>query len=392
MLSGYHQYFKAFASISKAIHSGRDTHEILTQIVTSISGIMEARGSIYWIVNKDLGQIEHKVSCGFDYTSLSTVDFKILETLFKPDSDQMTFIDDARYDPRIPNLDRLGKKRIKSVIGMPFKIVEPWVGILAVYFEKKRQFVSGEKTFLHALGEQGAIALHKALAYDEKMLATFKQTIAGLVLALEAKDSETHGHSVRVARYAKLTAAALGLSERKAEDIYHAGLLHDIGKIGMSDKIMMRLGRVSGEEMDIVRRHSVAGAKILEPLTFLSSIVPMVLHHHERFDGSGWPHGLKGDHIPIGARILSVCDAFETMISGRALMDKIDLFDAAIQLREGCNTVFDPKAVKALVHVIKTTPRKLDLPPGSDPYIQKLEQLFAGADEMATPFCFTLGF
>ena len=255
MISGYHQYFKAFADVSKAIHSGMETGEILGRIVASITETMAAKGCIYWIINRQTASIEHKVSSGFDYRSLSGVDLATLQTIFPADAESMVFIADARYDDRLPDLERLGKRRVVSVIGMPVEIVPPYGGILAVYFGMKRDLSRAEVEFLTALGEQGAIALHKALRYDERLLDTFRQTVEGLAMALEAKHPETHGHSLNVARLAKITALEMGLTEKEAQSLYQAGLLHDIGKIGTGREILGRLGHLSNREMDLVRIH-----------------------------------------------------------------------------------------------------------------------------------------
>ena len=376
MISGYHQFFKAFADVSKAIHSGVETEGILGRIVSSITDAMAAKGCIYWIIDRAAGCIAHKVSSGFDYRSLSAVDLPTLQTLFPADADNLVFIADARYDERLPDLERLGKRRVVSVIGMPVAIDPPYEGILAVYFGVKRDLIRAEVEFLTALGEQGAIALHKALRYDNRMLDTFRQTVEGLAMALEAKHPETHGHSMNVARLAEATALKMGMTETVARSLYQAGLLHDIGKIGTGREILGRLGRLSSREMDLVRMHPVVGANILRPLVFLSHLIPMVRHHHEHMDGSGYPDGLKGGSIPLGARILTVCDAFETMIAGRAGIRRISLEDAAVGLKNGAGSRFDPQAATALVAAVRENPTLLDAPMGSDDELKRFEMLF----------------
>jgi putative nucleotidyltransferase with HDIG domain len=236
------------------------------------------------------------------------------------------------------------------------EIVAPYAGILAVYFGQQRCLTIGEENFLQALAEQGAVALHKALHYDEKMLAAFRQTVEVLVMALEAKDPFTHGHSLKVAHYARRTALALGLPAPQAETIYQAGLLHDIGKIGMHDRILSRLGRLSAREMDTIRLHPEVGASILAPLTSLKALVPLVRHHHERYDGKGYPDGLAGDAIPLGARILAACDAFDCMLSGRPNMAPMPLGQALEQLAAGAGIQFDPQVAAALADWVRQDP------------------------------------
>ncbi|OQY49512.1 MAG: hypothetical protein B6230_08055 [Desulfobacteraceae bacterium 4572_89] len=300
------------------------------------------------------------ISHGFNYQSLTKVDFPTLMKIFNREDGERIFIKDARNDPRIPNLERLGKMRVGSVTGMFFEIVDSYTGLLAVYFTNYRQLGKGEEELVTALGEQASIALQRALRYDEEMLGILGQMVEGLVLTIEAKDEVTHGHSVRVARFARMVAYEMELSPRARDTVFHAALLHDIGKIAMTDSLLLRLGTLSGSEMDQVKQHPLVGAKILGPLPFLNEISTLILHHHERYDGSGYPHGIKGEDIPLGARILAVCDAFETMLSGRPSMDKVSLPQAVRNLQKGAGTLFDSKVVQALFRVMEKHPDQMD--------------------------------
>ncbi len=356
----YTTFFRVFSQVSKAIHSGENTTEILENIVRNIKEILGAKGCVYWIVDHAGEKIETMISHGFPYRNLTNVDYRTLHTIFDPAAGPLVFIEDARTDPRIPELDTIGKKSVGSIAGMFFEIVGPFTGILAVYFYNRRQLSASEMEIITALGEQGAIALHKARTYDEKMLQNLRQMVEGLTLALEAKDESTHGHSVKVAQYAKLIAEELCLPVAEVERIYHGGLLHDIGKIGMNDDILERLGILSRSEMDIVRQHPVIGARIAQPLSFLDDVVPLILHHHERYDGSGYPDGLKGEEIPVGARILTVCDAFETMLAGRKHFNRMSLEDAVVNLQQGAGHQFDPKILKALFTALLKKPQLIE--------------------------------
>ncbi|MFZ7127969.1 MAG: HD domain-containing phosphohydrolase [Desulfobacterales bacterium] len=350
------RYLETFRRVSDAIHSGNDTQGILEGIVREVTEVMSAMGCIYWIVNPLSRQIEACVCHGFNYHSLTAADYGAIDDIFEPEQRKTVYVEDVRYDSKIPDLERLGKRRVRSLVGIPFPIAEPYVGILAVYFASRRRLIQREFDFLTAVGEQGAISLHRALRYDESRLDTFRQTVEGLVLALEAKDPHTHGHSLKVAHYARLTGAAMGLPEKLSESLYHAGLLHDIGKIGMGDRVLSRLGKLKARELDQVRTHPVIGARIIKPLAFLDDLVPMIRHHHEHYDGRGYPDGLAGEGIPLGARILAACDALETMVSGRPHIPKIPLDAALDQLQSARGTRFDPRVVDALVGYVEVHP------------------------------------
>ncbi len=356
MQGDYKEFFRVFTQVSKAIHTGENTTEILGHIVRNIKEILGAKGCIYWIIDRKRRKIETMVSSGFPYRNLSNVNYDELITIFNPDTGYLTSIEDAANDRRIPELDSIGKKSVGSITGMYFDIIGSYGGILAVYFYKQKKLSGSELEIITALGEQGAIALHKAFSYDDKMLQNLGQMVEGFALALEAKDESTHGHSVRVAKFAREVAIELDLAAAEVETIYHGGLLHDIGKIGMHDDILERLGILSRKEMDIVKQHPVIGARIIKPLIFLNEIIPLVLHHHERFDGSGYPDGLRREAIPQGARILTACDAFETMLAGRKHFARMKLEDAVVNLQQAAGHQFDPAVVEALFVTLMKKP------------------------------------
>jgi HD-GYP domain-containing protein (c-di-GMP phosphodiesterase class II) len=180
----------------------------------------------------------------------------------------------------------------------------------------------------------------------------FFGTVSALSQAIDAKDGFTRGHADRVSRIAGAIAREVGLPERLIEQIELAGLLHDIGKIGVEDRILMKPSRLEQDEQELMRRHPIYGASILEPSAALRPLVPIVLHHHENFDGSGYPEGLRGEEIPIGSRIIIVADAYEAMTSDRIYRKAIGHDRAMDQLNKYKGVQFDPKVVRALEQVV----------------------------------------
>ncbi len=176
----------------------------------------------------------------------------------------------------------------------------------------------------------------------------FFGSVSALSQAIDAKDGFTRGHADRVSRIAGAMAREMRLPEREIEQIELAGLLHDIGKIGVEDRILLKPARLDRDETELMRRHPVYGAAILEPSAALRPLVPLVLAHHENYDGSGYPRGLKGDAIPIGARIIIVADAYEAMTADRTYRKAIGHERAMAQLEEHKGAQFDPKVVRAL--------------------------------------------
>ncbi|MDZ7372405.1 MAG: HD domain-containing protein [candidate division KSB1 bacterium] len=173
-------------------------------------------------------------------------------------------------------------------------------------------------------------------------------TIQTLVFTLEAKDKFTEGHSRRVSEIAAFLAERLGLPRTEVQRVELAGLLHDIGKIGVHEQILSLPRRLTAEEFDHVKIHPGLGARILEPVNELQDLIPAVLHHHERYDGSGYPYGLQGEAIPLYARIVAVADAYEAMRSERPYRQALDAPVALQELKDGRAQSFDPRIVAVL--------------------------------------------
>jgi putative nucleotidyltransferase with HDIG domain len=180
----------------------------------------------------------------------------------------------------------------------------------------------------------------------------FFGSVSALSQAIDAKDGFTRGHADRVSRIAGAIAREMGLAEKEVELIELAGLLHDIGKIGVEDRILMKPARLDDAETELMRRHPLYGASILKPAEALRPLVPLVMHHHENYDGSGYPEGLAGDSIPLGSRIIIVADAYEAMTSDRVYRKAIGHERAMDQLNRYKSRQFDPKVVRALDSLI----------------------------------------
>ena len=191
--------------------------------------------------------------------------------------------------------------------------------------------------------------------YRERQLYTqrlFEQTATALVNAIDAKDEFSQGHSVRVAEYSEKIARELGKSEEECNRIYYTALLHDVGKIGIPEEIINKRGRLTDEEYDIIKTHSVAGSRILSEISENPYLSIGAHFHHERYDGKGYPEGLKGEEIPEMARIIAVADAFDAMSSNRSYRDAFPPQVVREELIKGMGTQFDPMFSKIMQHLI----------------------------------------
>ena len=187
---------------------------------------------------------------------------------------------------------------------------------------------------------------------NEEINQLTEQTMLALTGAIEAKDPYTSGHSVRVATYSQKIAEQMGLDETTAKNIYYAALMHDVGKIGIPLTIIRKPTRLTKTEYEEIKKHTVIGASITHPITVLPMIEQGARWHHERFDGSGYPDGLKGKEIPLVARIIEVADAYDAMTTNRSYRDALKENSAEEEIRKGLGTQFDPEIGTIMLDIL----------------------------------------
>ncbi len=204
-----------------------------------------------------------------------------------------------------------------------------------------------DRKMMQAINEEILVA-HEEL--KESHIAAMK----ALIMSEEARDSYTSGHSRRVTEYAVRIAKKMGVDEAYARHIEYAGYLHDIGKIGISDAILNKEGRLNDEEWKIIQRHPDMALEILNPLKFLPEEKVIIKYHHERYDGKGYPDGLKGEGIPVGARIMAVADSFDAMNSKRPYRNALPKEKIISELKISRGTQLDPEIVDAFLEMINS--------------------------------------
>lgn len=188
----------------------------------------------------------------------------------------------------------------------------------------------------------------------------YLETVRSLIAAIDAKDSYTKGHQERVAMFSMILARELGLPSREQELLQQAAILHDIGKIGVPEHILRKPASLTPEEFNVIKQHPVIGAEIISPVEFLKDAVPIVLHHHEKFDGTGYPDGIMGLQIPYGARIIAVADAVDAMLSERPYVPARTVEQVRKQLQLCAGTQFDPE-IAAVALKIDLPSRRIDM-------------------------------
>jgi putative nucleotidyltransferase with HDIG domain len=211
-------------------------------------------------------------------------------------------------------------------------------------------FLPDERDLLVGYAQTIAVALQK-LILRENVERNLVDTITAFVNAIESKDHYLKGHSARVAFYAAETAQLLGMTAEMVEVVRRGAMLHDLGKLSIMDTILKKPERLTPDEFTIIKSHPVVGAKILEPLRFLARETCAVRHHHERFDGTGYPDGLRGEDIPLVARLVAVVDVFDAITSNRPYRTALGLAPAREEIARGSGSHFDPVVVEAFLKI-----------------------------------------
>jgi len=257
------------------------------------------------------------------------------------------------------------KRGLNSFLSVPLKVRDQVLGTVNAYsYKKSYRFTEGQAKLLIILASRAAQAIENARLFENLQL-TFRQTIQGLVGTLEAKDKYTSGHSRRVTELAVKIAREFDLAPRELERIEWAGLLHDIGKIGIRLEALNKPEKITEQEHEMFKDHTVMGKQILESIHFLREIVPLVYHHHEWYDGSGYPEGIAGDDIPLGARILAIADSYDAMTSDRPYRKAMNKKEAVKELKAFSGSQFDPKLVDIFINVLEKPEEQQTKPPES---------------------------
>ena len=239
-----------------------------------------------------------------------------------------------------------------AVLSVPLKLRDRPLGVLSVLREDvSRAFAEDDEMLLSSIGSQVAVAIEN-YRLNMDVERTYLETIMALALAVEAKDPYSAGHSKRVGFYATQIGEEMGLDAETLRMLNDAGVLHDIGKIGIKDEILLKPAALTPDERRIMQQHSVIGEAIVKPVRSLQRVVGLVRHHHERFDGGGYPDGVKGEDLPLGARILTVADGYDSMVTDRPYRKRLSLDEARAELRRAAGSQFDPQVVEAFLRVL----------------------------------------
>jgi HD-GYP domain-containing protein (c-di-GMP phosphodiesterase class II) len=224
--------------------------------------------------------------------------------------------------------------------------------LLILKHEKKTFFTNSDRNLIKVMASQASIIIQNQYMYSELQLFTEQMSVA-LIESIDAKDPYTRGHSDRVNSFSVEIGRVMGLSEADLRILYWASLLHDLGKIGVPDKILTKPSKLTKEEYALLKMHTEQGYNILKYVKYLEESLPGIRHHHERYDGKGYPNGLEGEKIPLHARIIAVADTYDAMTSTRSYRPSYTHEEAMNEIEEVAGTQLDQEIVNAWIQVIE---------------------------------------
>jgi len=345
---------EALYRIGTTITSSTEKKRVLTEVLKSARKLLKAKKGSLMLLDKERGELSIEVAYGLPKKIVKIARPKLGEGI----AGKVALEGKPRLMLKgIRESESKKSERetheIPSAISVPIRIKDNLIGVLNVSDREDEENFSTESVdLLMMLANQAAVALENSRLLQE-LHELFVESITALANAIDARDPYTRGHSQRVTEYSLRICRHLPLSQEEIDYIQYAALLHDIGKIHIRDDILHKPGKLSESEFEEMQKHPAYGAKIMEPVKRFRTILPYMFHHHEKFTGKGYPYHLKGEEIPLAARIIAVADAFDAMTSDRPYRKGFSQEDAIKELERNAGTQFDPMIVEIFIRILK---------------------------------------
>jgi len=340
------------SKLGQVLNSTLDHKEVRRRAIEAATRLMKAEVGSLLLLDEEKGQLFFEVALGDREEDIKKCTLNLGEGIagWVAKYAQPLIVNDPKNDERFfKGVDESTDFRTRNIICVPLKIKDKVIGVLEAINKKDGgNFDEEDLSVFLSLADQVAIALDNSRLYQD-LEEMFFQTAESLADAIEKRDPYTGGHTQRVTQYSLIIAKYLDLKPLEKKWLKIASVLHDIGKIGVEDHILKKPNPLSAEEYDIIKKHSNMGAEILEHVKQLRNIVPGVKYHHEKIDGGGYPDGLKGEHIPLLAKIVAVADTYDAMTTDRPYRRALKKDEAVEELKRCAGTQFDQEVVKAFV-------------------------------------------
>lgn len=347
----------ALVGVGSVINSSLGLKRVLAEVMDRLIALMNAERGFLMLREAD-GSLRVQVARGLDQEDVTEDKFNISNTVVKrvAEGGEVILTTNAQDDPRFGQQDSVAAYHLLSILCAPLKIKDQLIGV--IYVDNRihsGMFQQSDFELISAFANQAAVAINNAQLFDdlqesnEELEIAYQATLEGWVRALDLRDRETEGHTKRVTALTQKLAATMGVSDADLVHITRGALLHDIGKMAIPDGILLKPAQLSDDERKLIEKHPVYAFEMLSPIKFLLPALDIPHCHHEKWDGSGYPRGLKGEDIPFAARIFAVVDVWDALVSDRPYRKGIEPAEIRERIRKDSGMHFDPQVVEAFL-------------------------------------------
>jgi putative nucleotidyltransferase with HDIG domain len=345
----------ALVGVGSAINSSLGLKRVLELVMDTLISLMNAERG-FLMLREPNGLLKVQIARGIDNVSLNGEVFSISNTVVRRvvESGESVLTTNAQEDPRFGEQLSVAAYHLLSILCAPLKIKDDLIGV--IYVDNRAHtgiFRNEDLGIISAFANQAAVAIDNARLFDDlqasnaELEIAYQATLEGWVHALDLRDKETEGHTQRVTTLTQRLARSMGVDDAALIHITRGALLHDIGKMAIPDRILLKPGDLTAEERALIQKHPVYAYEMLKPIKFLHPALDIPYCHHEKWDGSGYPRGLKGDQIPFAARIFCVVDVWDALIYDRPYRKGLAPASVKKMITAESGTHFDPRVVDA---------------------------------------------
>jgi len=347
----------ALMGVGRAINSSLGLSRVLEEVMDTLIELMRAERG-FLMLRESNEELSVRIARGLAHVNLEEETFKLSRTIVRRvvESGEPILTTNAKEDPRFEGQLSVAAFQLRSILCAPLKIKEKLIGVL--YVDNRARagiFQEPDLGLITAFADQAAVAIHNARLFDDLQIKNreleeaYQATLEGWVQALDMRDKETEGHTQRVTILTQRLARQMGVGDEDLTHITRGALLHDIGKMAISDKILLKPGKLTDEERALIQKHPEYAYEMLKRIEFLLPAIHIPYCHHEKWDGTGYPRRLKGEEIPFSARIFPVIDVYDALISDRPYRGGLPVEEVKEMIRRDSGTHFDPRVVEAFL-------------------------------------------
>lgn len=356
---------KALMGIGSVINSSLGRKRVLEEVMDSLIHLMRAERGFLILRDPVSGELRPETSRGIDHINLDAEAFKVSGTIVRKVAETGVPIltTNAQQDPRFGGQESIVAFNLRSILCAPLTLKDRLIGVL--YVDNRVHagiFQESDLALMTAFADQAAVAIHNADLFESlkstnlqleaaniELGIAYEATLRGWVRALDYRDKETEGHTQRVTVLTQKLAQKMGVDRATLEHYTRGALLHDIGKMAISDEILRKKGPLTPEERAVMEKHPVYAYEMLSPIEFLRPAIDIPYRHHEKWDGTGYPHGLQGEDIPLAARIFCVIDVWDALTSDRPYREPLPHDKVRRMIEADSGKHFDPQVVEAFM-------------------------------------------